>query len=280
MNLGRFLILFCSIIIIALILWQLYTPTVIIPILNNYFKTSDYDCIGGKVVKDYTIYEKPNAVGCLLWLPGGSFVTALRPPTYGLLNEFHARTDFPYDQIVYEYPCRFKSNLLETLKAITKQASILSKYKSIHVLGISAGALFAGVFTKKETDSNMANYLGIESIGLPIQSLCLLSPCSSLQQFSSNILNSLAKFYLGRGTKNFQYYNCSGITVPVYLVTSQSDPLSTTALKIINSNASYKYKVYDDDKISGHAFMQNISFPRTQEVIEQVASFIQENTSV
>jgi hypothetical protein len=269
-----------TIIIVALIAWQIYTPTVIVPIINKYFKTSDYDCIGGTIYSDYTIYEKEGAVGCLLWLPGGSFLTALRRPIYGLLNEFYARENFPYDQIVYEYPCRFAYTLQETLKSITTRCKILlSKYNSIHIVGISAGGLLSGIFTKKETDSSIAKYLDVESLNLPIQSLSLLSPCSSLDQFSSKFLNSLAKFYLGRNTKNFQYYNCDGIKIPVYLVTSQSDPLHTSALKIITSNLSYKYKLYDDDGISGHAFMQNISFPRTQEVIEQVASFIIENTS-
>ena len=263
------------VVIITFTVLQFYKPTIVVWLWNNTTISYTYD---NKGVEDgnLTLYQRSNkpSKSCILWFGGGAFISGSKKGVYGMMNAIH-ESELNIDQITFTYPLRFDYTLQDMIKSANDVVlKFKDTYKSFHLIGISAGALLAGTFARKEMLPNTADHIQVEKLGVTVKSLSFLSPCLSFD-FQSSIVAAIAKYYIGRGTPYLSEYNCNNLHLPTLIVTSVSDPLSELSKTFSKSNKC-TLKTYSDD-VTNHAFMLNMAYKQSHEVISLLVDFIKSN---
>lgn len=134
------------------------------------------------------------------------------------------------------------------------------KYKHVHAIGISAGAMLAGAYQTNEFNTTHQN-MRLDRVNKSFDSI--VSICGLLvPSFYDKYLDHTFKFYIMRGTPNYESYTCSNLTTPMLVISAENEYLFSQSYHFISQNNKIPYKVYTALYLS-HTFALSPQYEET-----------------
>lgn len=274
MNISTIISLIISLIIICLFIYIIIIPIPLTYIVKIFQKRVEYQPNDfAKITPDYTLYSHNNSQqkNLIVVFVGGAFVASNVSTVYGITNSLNDYFKEKYDILIFSYPVRFKYTLNDTLLHANKILSKFIHYENIHILAISAGALLAGVFCKKEADKTTSVEIGIPQIGIKFKSF--IGICGVYDyRFKSDLITQLFKIYILKKIKKISYYTCYGINLPKLIISSKYDFLIQQTVDYIQKEPTKDYKIYET--YLPHSFVQLINLSDSINALQRICTFI------
>lgn len=263
-----------AIILLAFFVFVLILPIPVKAILRMYVYQHVYDPTPdvARVSKNelYILYSKPgNRKLCVIFIGGAFMFNNLRTHT-GFANELFARISNTHDVLLLSYRTRFVYTVHDGMLSINDTLSEFLDYEDYCAIGMSAGALYAGAFVRKEADANEASKMKVGRIGLEFTRF--VGVCGVYEtSFDNAILDALFAFYIMRHTPNARSYTCHGLNIPMLLVSHVSDPLFSQTLRLMQTQETERLILRE--KLP-HSFAQMINLQTTLTSLDTIATFI------
>jgi hypothetical protein len=281
--------LICVVLLIILAYYVINPSPLKLIVLKTFAEANYTPNQNAEILNLYTIYKSPkpptpsNNINYLhrdtsnknliVMFVGGAFLFGDCRNVLGIGNYLNDLFKERYDIVTFDYPVRFKYTLKDTMLHINKVLINFIMYENIHVVSISAGTLLAGAFYRKEQDINVSRRMQIPQIGIRFKSFIGLSGLYETT-FNSDVLTSLFRFYIMRGTPGIEHYTCFGIDLPKLIITATSDFLFAQSVKFIQNESNVEHEIYRNKHLP-HAFMQLMNLDESQKSMTQIYNFIE-----
>lgn len=279
MKIGIIITLIIVIALVAMLVWQYNTPTLI----KWYFGVSDstpiYALPEGSVddtnmqstILKPTVYKDTSTV--IVWFHGGAFMYSDRRTAYGMLQKLAESAGC--DVFVFNYPVRFKSTAKEAMLRINQiLGTIKDKYLKFHAGGFSAGVLYMCGFYNKESSSTVAESIQVPQIGITFDTLTGVNGVWDVEMWNKTS-TTLFKRYLMKNTPNYKQYTVFNTTLDpskILLVDCKSDFLYPIAQRVM-ATLSFKTKIFDNPALN-HGFPQYINLDESKQTTDLIAKHI------
>lgn len=263
-----------TIFVILLLVWFVIYPEPIKYVISALHPNANYEPNKNSTRSNKsTFYTHPNSKHdkLVVLFIGGSGLFSNRSNFYGFTNSLNEKLGDGYDILLFEYPIRFKSTILESMLAINKLLLPYIHYETVHAIGISFGGILAGAFQQKETTKTKSVAMKVPQIGMTFKSLTILSGMFECN-FNVDIVTKLFNFYIMRNTPSLINYTCYGIPVPKLVISANTDFLISQSIKFIQIEQC-EYKIYNSQTLP-HAFCQLLNLDEAKDAIQRVAKFI------
>lgn len=277
-SLFNFIKIALSIIIIISVLWILYSPSILKPIILKWLPDINYyPSKYATVEKNYTLYHRqdksPNS-NLLVWFHGGSFIFCNRNSAYGLLNNLFEKLE-KFDILLITYPVRFENTVQDMMLTINNILNNFLTYTEYHAIGISAGVLLEGSFINKERSIEISRRMKVPQIGINFKTFIGINGVYDTV-FNSKVLNNLFKYYVMRGTPGIELYNCKNLNIPKLVISSEQDFLYQQTENFLSTE-------HADSKIFNKTHLDHTSplfqnIPESKEIIELITNWIHKHT--
>lgn len=267
------------------ILYFIYRPIPLQALYNRYYYPSSIFEDGEYTQQSRNTYKKLNYNSYLLknsgantlivWFHGGCFIQEnpdIVLPFLGLLRQNMPNCDI----LTFDYPLPYSRTLDDTIVCSNQIiAKYIGNYDNYYVAGDSAGSLLALLTTHIETSPTLSSRFGINPLGVKFNGY--ISVCGFYDiRFNGNALAEMIfKFYIGRGTKNWNNFLASEILVPALVFTSKSDFLYKQNIDFVQRNLSRDIYLKEfDTHNSIHCFISHTGAEETKEAVQYIKMFV------
>lgn len=264
----HFTVILC---ILAFIVYNLYKPEILKPILSRTSPSVKYEPSKyAKVYDNYTFYTRGKAEKLVVWLNGGAFLFSNNEYSYGFINSMFESLE-NYDIVMIKYSVRFNHTLHDIMNDVNKVLKKFIHYKEYIGCAFSAGVLLMGSFIAKELQPSIAKTLNVDYLGLKFTKFIGINGIYS-NNFDSVFLKNLFNFYVLRGTFEKKYYTCYNLNIEKLIIASKNDFLFNQTEKFIATEKS-KPVIFERDSLT-HNFFQYTHLDETKITIGQIRDFL------
>lgn len=264
--------IFFILIITWVFIYNLYKPEILKPIIKNLAPTAEYEVSKyAKVFKNFTFYnngEKNKKL--LIWLNGGAFLFSENSSSYGFINNLFEKIK-NCDILMINYPVRFDNTLTDAINHINEILKKFLHYEEYIGSAFSAGTLLMGTFISKELNPNISKSIEVQRLGLNFTKFIGINGIYS-NNFDSSLLRKMFNFYVLRGTKMANFYNCNNLKIKKLIIGSSSDFLFNQTKKFLSTEKAETLIFENENLIHNFLMYQNIS--ETNIVVNKVANFL------
>lgn len=263
-----------SLLLLALVIWLVITPTPVKYILSRTFTYSPYMANANATITErYTLYKSATSQlqNLIIVFIGGGFLYSSVTNIYGITNYLNEKFQNDYDILTFAYPVRFKHTIHSAMLVINEILKDFINYEHVHAIGVSAGTLLAGAFYQKETHPEKATAMKIPQIGMHFKSFIGLSGIYE-PVFNSKVVSGLFKFYIMRNTPSIKHYTCYRMGIAKLVISAQSDFLLAQTSKYIQTEPNDNH-IYPSTTLP-HAFSQLINLDEARDSLDRVYDFI------
>lgn len=268
----------------ALTLLAIYVGVIVLPIpikalIGRHIYHHDYepssDAIEYDEVNRYAHYaaapDKRKRRLCVLFV-GGAFMFANLRTHLGLANLLYETIGKTHDLLVVSYRTRFLYTIRDSMLSLNETLSRFLDYDEYCAIGVSAGALLAGAFARKESDEAASRKMNVPRIGMTFERLVGICGVYSVD-FGNDLLNAVFRYYVMRHTPSPKSYDWRGLSRPMMLVSVKRDILHGQTLALLASESA-RSLIFS--KPLSHAFAQMTNLPETVTTVREIAKFLTE----
>lgn len=275
------LLLTCA--IIGFFVYSLYVPVIFKPLITSMLPSREYECNdNARHISDTcTLYSRARGEKLVVIFVGGSFIKSRLDTHYGLSNALNTQLGDGYDILIFSYPTRFQSfysspTIRDTMLYINGvlSAEYISKYSEYHAIGVSAGALLASAFIRKESDKQASREMSVPSIGLRFSTF--VSVCGVLTtEFHVKTITKLFEYYIMRSTPGKGHYSAFNLdsSVRKLIISAYNDFLFAQSNKLVMREHATE-KVFFQGPDLPHSFVQAHMLPESEAAIKRISDFI------
>lgn len=269
--------------LIGFFIYSLYVPVIFKPLITSMIPSRQYECNDNarQISDTCTLYSRAKGSKLVVIFVGGSFITSRLHTHYGLSNALNEQLGDSYDILMFGYPTRFQNlysspTIRDTMLYINRifSAEYISKYSEYHAIGVSAGALLASAFIRKESDKQASQDMKVPSIGLTFSTLVTI--CGVLTtEFHIKTITKLFDFYIMRSTPGRRHYSAFNLdsSVRKLVISAYNDFLFAQSNQLAMREQTTE-KVFFQGPDLPHSFVQAHLLPESKVAIKRISDFI------
>lgn len=268
---------------IGFFIYSLYVPVIFKPVITSMIPSRQYEYNGNatKINDACTLYSHAKGNKLVVIFVGGSFIKSRLETHYGLSNALNEQLGDNYDILIFSYPTRFQNfysspTICDTMLYINSVLSedYVKTYSEYHAIGVSAGALLAAAFIRKESDKQASQEMKVPSIGLKFSTLVTI--CGVLTtEFHLKTITKLFDFYVMRSTPGKRYYSAFNLdsSVRKLVISAHNDFLFAQSNQLVVREPMIE-KVFFHSPDLPHSFVNSQLLPESKAAVKRISDFI------